>query len=164
MTFTHVQMYPEDLFQRLLAFIDYNLLKSEGGITCTLYGLNLDEDKEMSPTVENFLVLTWLRQINPSLPQPVKQRYCTELRHWTLASIKPKISQAFPSLLGEIRDNMDARSFHTFAQPHHSRGSLAQRPPGSSRVVPVLFASKQSARVPMFLASAVSYLKVTANT
>lgn len=164
MTFTHVQMYPEDLFQRLLAFIDYNLLKSEGGITCTHYGLNLDEDKEMSPTVENFLVLTWLRQINPSLPQPVKQRYCTELRHWTLASIKPKISQAFPSLLGEIRDNMDARSFHTFAQPHHSRGSLAQRPPGSSRVVPVLFASKQSARVPMFLASAVSYLKVTANT
>lgn len=45
---------------------------------------------------------------------------------------------------------MDAGSFQTFAQPHHSRGSLAQRPPGSSRVVPVLFASKQSARVPIF--------------
>lgn len=92
--------------------------------------MNLDEDEEMSPTVENLIVLTWLRLINPSLPQLVKQRYGTELRVRTLASIRPEISQALPSLLEEIRKNEDARSFHTFGQPYHSRGSLAQRPPG----------------------------------
>lgn len=67
---------PEDLYQRLLAFIDDNLIKRERDITH--YGVNLDEDEEMSPTVENLIVLTWLRLINPSLPQLVKQRYGTE--------------------------------------------------------------------------------------
>lgn len=102
----------EDLYQRLLAFIDDNLIK-RGGITH--HGVNLDEDEEMSPTVENLIVLTWLRLINPSLSQLVKQRYSTELRVRTLASVKPEISQALPSLLEEIRNNKNARSFRTFA-------------------------------------------------
>lgn len=122
---------PEDLYQRLLAFIDDNLIKREGGITH--HGVNLDKDEEMSPTVEYLIVLTWLRLINPSLPQLVKQRYGTELRVRTLASIKPEIYQAQPSLLEEIRNKEDARSFRTFAQPHHSRGSLAQHPPGKQQ-------------------------------
>ena len=71
----------------------------------------------MSPTVENIIVLTWLQLISPSLPQLVKQRYGTELRVRTLASIKPEISQALPSLLEEIRNNEDARTFRTFTQP-----------------------------------------------
>ena len=103
---------PEDLYQRLLAFIDDNLLKREGGISHQ--GINIDEDEEMSTTVENMIVLTWLRLISPSLPQLVKQRYGTELRVRTLASIKPEISQALPSLLEEIRNNEDARTFRTF--------------------------------------------------
>ena len=106
---------PEDLYQRLLAFIDDYLLKREGVISHQ--GINIDEDEEMSPTVENMVVLTWLRLISPSLPQLVKQRYGTELRVRTLASIKPEISQALPSLLEEIRNNEDARTFRTFTQP-----------------------------------------------
>lgn len=88
--------------------------------------MNLDEDVEMSRTVENLIVLTWLRLTNQSLPQPVKQRYGTELKVRKLASIKPKISQALPSLLEGIRNNEGTRSFRAFAQPHHSRGLLAQ--------------------------------------
>lgn len=75
----------EDLYQRLLAFIDDNLIKRQKG-------MNLDEDEQMSPTVENLIVLTWLRLMNPSLPQLVNQRYGTELRFQTMASIKPEIS------------------------------------------------------------------------
>lgn len=121
---------PEDLYQRLVAFIDANMIK-RGGFT--RHGVNLDEDVEMSRTVENLIVLTWLQLTNPPLPQLVKQRYGTELRVRKLASIKSEIFQAFPSLLEGIRNNEDARSFRTFAKPHHSRGSLAQLPPGKQR-------------------------------
>jgi hypothetical protein len=58
---------PEDLYQRLLAFIDDNLLKKEGGITH--HSDAIDDDEEMTSTIENLIVLTWLRLINPELPQ-----------------------------------------------------------------------------------------------
>lgn len=66
----HPDERPEDLYQRLLVFINDNLIKREGGITH--HGVNVEEDEEMSPTVENLIVLTFLRLINPSLPQIVK--------------------------------------------------------------------------------------------
>jgi hypothetical protein len=84
----------EDLYQRLLAFINNNLLKREKTCGITHQGLNVNEDEEMSLTVKNLIVLTWLRLIKPSLPQRVKQRYGTEPRVRTLASIKLEISQA----------------------------------------------------------------------
>lgn len=60
---------PEDLHQNLLAFIDDHLIKRQAGVT--ELGVNLDEDEEMCPKVENVIVLTRLRLItcNPSLPQ-----------------------------------------------------------------------------------------------
>ena len=69
----------------------------------THHGEHVPEDEELTPTLENFVVLTWLRLIHPSLPRLVKQRYGTELRSRTLAYIKPEISQALSSLLKEIR-------------------------------------------------------------
>ena len=71
------------------------------------------EDEELTPTLENFIVLTMLRLINPELPKPVKQRYGTELQSRTLASIKPEISQALTFLLDEIRTANDAKITHT---------------------------------------------------
>ena len=53
----------------------------------------------MTPTFEHFKVLTWLRLIHADLPKLVKQRYGTELRIRTLASIMPEISQALTSTL-----------------------------------------------------------------
>lgn len=81
----------------------------------------------MSRTVENLIVLTWLQLTNPPLPQLVKQRYGTELSS-KIGFHKTEIFQALPSLLEGIRNNEDARSFCTFAQTHHCRGSLAQHP------------------------------------
>lgn len=69
-----------------------------------------EDDEELSLTLENLLILTWLRLIHPELPKLIKQRYGTELRARTLASIKPEISQALESLLEEIRTTEDAKS------------------------------------------------------
>jgi hypothetical protein len=60
----------EDLYQRLLAFID-NLLKREGEIT---HHSNAIDNDEMTPTIEYLIVLTWLRLINLELPRLVKQQ------------------------------------------------------------------------------------------
>ena len=98
---------PEDLYQRIVAFVEDNLLTTESGITH--HDEDPEEDEEMSPMVENMIVLTWLRLIHPDLPGLVKQRYGTELRHATLASIKPEISQAMSSLLETLNSSEEAR-------------------------------------------------------
>lgn len=98
---------PEDLFQILMAFIEDNLLTRSSGITH--YGEIPDADEELSPSLENFIVLTWLRLLHPNLPRLVKQRYGTELRSRTLASVKPEISQALESLLDELHTSDESK-------------------------------------------------------
>lgn len=105
---------PEDLFQRLMAFVEDNLLKRAG---LKHHGEDIPEDEEMSPTLENLVVLTWLRLIHHELPKLVKQRYGTELRSRTLASIKPEISQALDSLLAEINATENANVLRASAAP-----------------------------------------------
>ena len=113
---------PEDLFQRLQSFTEDNLLRSDGSIRH--HREIPGEDEELSPTLENFIVLTWLRLIHRDLPSLVKQRYGTELRSKTLATIKPEISQALDSLLEEITSASDARVLRTAFQS--SRKSAAR--------------------------------------
>ena len=84
--------HPEDLYQRLMSFIEDNLLLANGNISHHAEVPGADE--EMSPTLENLVVLTWLRLVHPDLPSLVKQCYGTELRSKSLASLKPNISQA----------------------------------------------------------------------
>ena len=101
---------PEDLYQRLMAFVEDSLLRTN---SLSHHGEQLTEDEELTPTLENLVVLTWLKLIHPSLPRLVKQRYGTVLRSQTLASIKPEISQALASLLDEIRASDDAKILRT---------------------------------------------------
>ena len=101
------QQRPEDLYQRLMAFAEDNLLQQNGPVSH--HGEIPITEEEMTPSLENFIVLTWLQLINKDLPRLVKQRYGTELRSRTLASIKPKISQAMDSLLEEIHSTDDVR-------------------------------------------------------
>ena len=89
----------EDLYQRIVAFVEDNLLQKDSNIKH--HDVLVTEDEEMSPLLENMIVLTWLRLIHPGLPKLVKQRYGTELRPRTLASIKAEISQALDSLIDE---------------------------------------------------------------
>ena len=67
---------PEDLYQRLVSFFDDNLVTQESGLTH--HGTVIDTDEEISPSIENVIVLLWLERINPGLPALVKQRYGAE--------------------------------------------------------------------------------------
>ena len=78
---------PEDLFQRLMAFVEDSLLNENSGLTH--HGEAIKEEEELTPTLENFIVLQWLHLLHKDLPALVKQRYGTELRSRTLSSIKP---------------------------------------------------------------------------
>ena len=84
-----------------MAFFEDNLLIVSGGITH--YGEALDADEDLSPTLENTIAVSWLQLIHPGLPLLVKQKYGSELRNKSLASLKPEISQALTSLLDELR-------------------------------------------------------------
>ena len=88
---------PEDLFQRLMSFTLDNLLVANGPVTH--HGAHVTSDKELTITLENMVVLTWLKLLHSDLPALVKQHYGTELRSKTPASLKPEISQALDSLL-----------------------------------------------------------------
>ena len=85
-----------------MALVEDSLL----GYTCicnlTQHNEEISENEKLSPTMENFVVLTWLCLFNAVLPKHVKQRYGTEFRSLTLASLKPEIWQAKNSLLDEI--------------------------------------------------------------
>ena len=122
----------EDLYQRLVAFVDDNLLTTAGGITH--HGDAITEDEELSPSLENFVVLTWLRLLHTDLPRLVKQRYGTDLRSRTLASIKPEISQAINTLLDEVQMSSDARVLKSTNQvDYSSRSSKTTNPRRTSR-------------------------------
>ena len=69
----------------------------------------------MIPTLENMVVLTWLKLIHTALHALVKQRYGTDLRSKTLASLKPEISQALDSVLETIRSTADTKVLRTTA-------------------------------------------------
>ena len=97
----------EDLYQRLVAFFDDNLHTVDSGLTH--HSALATRDEEISPTLENVVVLLWLERVHVGLPALVKQRYGTELRNKTLASIKPEISQALSSLLEELSAADDSR-------------------------------------------------------
>ena len=98
---------PEDLFQRLVSFVDDNLLTTDGSLTH--HSVAVTTDEEISPSLENVVVLIWLERLHVGLPALVKQRYGSELRNKTLASIKPEISQALTSLLEELSVGEDSR-------------------------------------------------------
>jgi len=104
----------EDLYQRLKAFVEDNLLRKND---IRHHGEQLTEDEELTPTLENFVVLTWLPLIHSDLPKLVKQGYETKLRLLKLASMKPEISQTLRSLLDEIRTAEDAKLMRTATSP-----------------------------------------------
>ena len=68
----------EDLFQSLMTSIEDNFLITSSGIT--RHGQTPVADKELLPSLENFIILNWLRLLHPNLPRLLKERNGTELR------------------------------------------------------------------------------------
>ncbi len=81
----------------MLALFEDNLLTPGGGLRH--HGEALPNDEDLSPTLENTIVLLWLQMVHPGLPQLVKQKFGVELRQQT-----QEISQALSSLQEEIRN------------------------------------------------------------
>ena len=54
---------PEDLFQRLMAFVEDTLLRAN---RLSHLGEVTTEDEELTPTLENVIIFTWLKLIHPS--------------------------------------------------------------------------------------------------
>ena len=119
---------PETLYQRLLTFIENNLLTPE--LEMTYKGEDIEEIEDMSPTLENLVVLLWLQQIHHNLPNIVKQKYGADLRSQTLASLKPEISLALPSLIEEAK-TADARVMRSGQQSSFPRQAQASPFPRS---------------------------------
>ena len=71
----NVKLEPEE---RAEDFIEDNLLTHPG---------EDPENEEISSNLENMTVLTWLRLVHKDLPPIVKQRYCTEMRSKTIATM-----------------------------------------------------------------------------
>ena len=124
---------PEDLFQRLMTFVEDSLLTSTSNIRH--HGVTVSEDEEMTPALENMIVLTWLRLIHKDLPKLVKQKYGTVLRACTLASIKPEISIALDSLLDEIGSTHESKlmrvgpaSGNSFSKNYSSASRRVDKP------------------------------------
>ena len=67
----------EDLYKRLMSFVEDLLLKAKSS---SHHGELVMEDEELSPSLENVVVLRWLKLIFPDLPRLDKERYGTELR------------------------------------------------------------------------------------
>lgn len=117
----------EDLYQRILAFVEDNLLTS--GDTITHHGDAITVNEELTPSLENMVVLLWLERIHISLPGLIKQKYGTELRNKTLSSLKSEISQSLTSLLEELKggeENSRVLRVNTSYNQRRSNGSSAQ--------------------------------------
>ena len=121
----------EDLYQRLLSFFEDNLQTS--GSLVTHHGIAPTSDEELSPTVENVTVLLWLERLHVGLPALVKQRYGSELRNKSLASIKSEISLALDSLLDEMRSNDDSRVLRINPSSRSSKQSSSKSSRSSNR-------------------------------
>ena len=108
-----------------MSFTEDNLLVANGPVTH--HGAHVTSDEELTPTLENMVVLTWLKLLHSDLPALVKQRYGTELRSKTLASLKPELSLALDSLLKEIHSTADTKVVRTTALSCSDSHRLALR-------------------------------------
>ena len=116
---------PEALYQRLYSFFHDNMLSPQSDITH--HGVKVGYEEDMTPTLENTVTVIWLKLIHPGLPAIVKQRYGAELRNKSLATMKPEISQALPSLLDEIH-SFEASKILRASGDTYSRQRINQQP------------------------------------
>lgn len=70
--------------------------------------------EDLSNALENLVILIWLQLTQKDLPVLVKQRYCTELRSKTLASIKQEISESLDMYANELDASHESLILWTF--------------------------------------------------
>ena len=90
----------EELWERYHAFVTDNLIQPSDGITHL--GSKILIKEKISPTLLNTMVTLWLHSISSTLPSLVKQKYSTELRNRSLASLREEITESLDALMAEV--------------------------------------------------------------
>lgn len=116
---------PQALYSRIKQAYDDNLIRKN---TLKYQSIVLTEDEEMSPTLHCTIILHWLQVLHPKLRDLVTQRFCTELRNKTYASIWPEICRSVDTLLKELSEDGTICRYGD-----NSRYDAPARPPLRSR-------------------------------
>lgn len=113
----------EMLWERLYSFLDDNLMDPNDAIK----HLGIDPVGEtMSPTLLNVGVVLWLHCIHSGLPALVKQRYASELRNKSLASLREEISESLDALLSELTgENSAVSRLSSYRSQSNQRGNYS---------------------------------------
>ena len=101
----------ETLWERYYAFMKTNLMTEHDGITH--FG-KTPTTEFLTPTLYNTTVVLWLKCIHPGLPQLVKQKFATELRGKSLASLREIISESLDSFVTELAADSEAKINRTW--------------------------------------------------
>ena len=107
----------ESFWERLSCFIDDNLLNPNDHINHL--GVEVIAQEKLSPTLLNLTVVHWLKCIHVGLPALVKQRYATELRNTTVASLRDEISESLDSLVAELNGESASVSRSSYQKPKY---------------------------------------------
>ena len=117
---------PQALFARMKQMVDDNLLTTDG---LNHIDGKVNEDEELSPTLHNYLILHWLQLLHPDLRELVTQRFITQLRDNTYASILPEISRSVDSLLEEVNNGASACRTYPGSKPTFNQSRSQQQQP-----------------------------------
>ena len=124
----------EALWERIYAFFSDNMLQPADGMLHKKE--RVSQKEEMTPTLVNTMVVLWLKTINPGLPAVVKQKYTSELRNQTLASIREDISESLESILAELVGESACIARASYSRNSQKKGfnsASAYRPPYSKQ-------------------------------
>lgn len=118
---------PEDVFQRFQSMIDNCLLSTTDDLEH--HGDDISVDESLTPTLENLVVCLWLKTLHPGLPQLVKQRFATQLKMCTIASIREEISSSIEELIAELgtRDSPSPSVFQASSSYNRNQNSRFQQ-------------------------------------
>lgn len=101
---------PAQLFVEIHQAVADSLRKA-GETVLFWNGTKLDKDEEMSPTLENLVVLWWLRTMDPRLVKAVADKFGHQMQgSVTLRDLQPDIAAAIPDLLASLDEQETGRS------------------------------------------------------
>lgn len=93
---------PNDLYQRMFAFVQDNLLKI--GSPVQHQGKENVKDESMQPTPRTFITFFWMFMLHRDLPSLVAQRFADLLATKNLAAARSTIAKAIPEMLVELSE------------------------------------------------------------
>ena len=118
---------PQALYSRIKQAYDDTLIRKNTIVYKTTV---LTEDEELSPTLHCSIILHWLQILHPKLRDLVTQRFGTELRNNSYASLWPEISRSVDSLLKELSEDGTVCRFND-SRFHESRSDQPRFQPRS---------------------------------